>query len=221
MSRTPRARLADGKKITITTPDSGAKPALSTGAPAIVTGRPDDEENLPVRTVRGIVKFTAMIAVVLFLLYVALASTIMVALRADGRTVLVLRGAFAEGRAPIGEFVYASSAPTDYSIYGKASAAVFGVPDGSVVQILSGPTAKVNTNSKGYLVSDGIASPYIAKVSPQTLKRQHVARCIVGACEPGSIVLVGQNAILGKAKGYLGIAGMKPIEQASRETASP
>lgn len=201
-----RPRLASGRRR-LRQDHTVNAPKLAANAPIIHV----DRQPLWLRLSRAALGWGAVALVLTVAVYAVLAATVMVVMRAGDRHVVVLRNAYPVGQVPAGAYVYVSSAPVDYSHTGKLKQATVGVPAGSVVQIVAGPTGQVATDNNGYITVDGARTPYQGQVTPRRLARQYVAICIVGACEPGQAVLVGQDTVIGAAKGYLTLTGRKPI----------
>lgn len=204
MTKTRKPKLASGERITVRT-DTGS-PGL--GSATVVTTSAPKKEPLHRRATRQIIGLVVLVAMLLAATYVTLAITVVVVMHADNHNVLVLRNTFPVGAAPAGEVVYASSDPVDTKIMTKINQAVFGVPAGSVVKIVAGPSATIRTNQDGYIVADDKVTDYRGNVDARTLKREYVAICLAGACEDGAAVIVGQSNIVGGVKGYLGLTGL-------------
>ena len=220
MTSAPKARLATGKRVTVLSAEQ-MQPGLGAHSPAIVT-ETDAGSAVVVRAGRHLLRTVALVALLLCAVYVTLACTVVVVLRSAGHNVLVLRGAFPEGQAPIDGLVYASSQPAAYGILGKFQAATVGVPAGSVVRILSGNNASVATGPDGHIVVDGKRTRYIGKVHQMNLTREYIALCVAGACKPGDTVLIPEGNILGAAKGYLTFTGITtPTLDAGSATSTP
>lgn len=203
--KTRKPKLASGERIVVDI-SNGGTPDLGSQSGVVSTGT--QGEALPKRALRSIIAFGVLGMVMIFLTYVVLATTVFVIMRADGNNVAVLRNTFPIGQAPSGALVYASSAPTDQSFVGKAEQAVFGVPAGSVVQIVAGPAAAVSTNKDGYLVVNGKATEYQGMTDTQNIAHQYLAICVSGACKENAAVIVGEQNIIGEVKGYLTTAGI-------------
>lgn len=204
-----KPKLASGERIVVDTAGIGS-PEFGSHSGIIKTSAPT--EALPKRALRSMVTFAILGLTMLFLTYVVLATTVFVALRADNHTVGVLRNTFPVGAAPANAVVYGSSVPIDPTILGRAKQAVFGVPAGSVVQIVAGPHGEIATNKHGYVTVNGHPTDYKAKVTEQPLVRQYLAICIAGACEDQKPVLIGEASIVGEVRGYLGLSGVSTPE---------
>lgn len=63
------------------------------------------------------------------------------------------------------------------------------------------------SDSGGYLVADGRRNAFQVGVTHWDLSRQYVAMSVVGACQQGAAVIVGQDNIIGGVKGYVGLTG--------------
>lgn len=207
--KTRKPKLASGDKIVVDASGIGS-PEFGSHSGIIKTAAPT--EPIAKRATRSIVAFVVMGLTMLFLTYVVLATTVFVALRADGNTVGVMRSTFPVGQAPADAIVYVSSETIDHTLLGRAKQAVFGVPAGSVVQIVAGPAGNVATNKDGHITVNGQPSAYTADVTKQTLLGNYVAICVAGACTPGDPVLVGQGNIVGEARGYLGLNGLTKVD---------
>lgn len=207
--KTRKPRLASGEKIVVDTSGLGS-PEFGSHSGVIKTSAPG--EPVVRRATRSVIAFAIMGLTMLFFTYVVLATTVFVALRADNHTVGVLRNTFPVGQAPADAVVYVSSTTIDPTLLGRAKQAVFGVPAGSVVQIVAGPAGNIATNKDGYLTVNGKPTVYTAKVTKQTLIGQYVAICVAGACTPNEPVLVGESNIVGEVRGYLGPTGLSKVE---------
>jgi hypothetical protein len=207
--KTRKPRLASGDKIVVDASGVGS-PEFGSHSGIIKTAAPS--EPIAKRATRSMIAFAVMGLTMLFLTYVVLATTVFVALRADGNTVGVMRNTFPVGQAPTDAIVYVSSETIDHTLLGRAKQAVFGVPAGSVVQIVAGPAGIIATNKDGRVVVNGNPTEYTADVTKQTLMGNYVAICVAGACTPGDPVLVGEANIVGEARGYLGLSGLTKVE---------
>lgn len=203
--RNRKPKLASGQRVTVDVNGSGT-PGLGSQSGVITTS--ETKEALPRRALRSVIGFAILGLLMVFLTYVVLATTVFVVMRADSHNAAVLRNTFPVGQAPADVLVYASSAPADNTLIGKAEQAVFGVPAGSVVQIVAGPSATVSTDKTGHIVVDGNATRYVGAVDSKNLSRQYIAICIAGACKQGAAVMVEQSNIIGEVKGYLGLSGL-------------
>ena len=207
--KTRKPKLASGEKVLVDASGIGS-PEFGSHSGIIKTAAPS--EPVVKRVTRSMVAFAVMGLTMLFLTYVVLATTVFVALRADNNTVGVMRNTFPVGQAPADALVYVSSANIDPTLLGRAKQAVFGVPAGSVVQIVAGPAGVIATNKAGFVTVNSHPTPYAAKVTTQTLLGNYVAICVAGACAPGEPVLVGESNIVGEVRGYLGLDGLKDVE---------
>jgi hypothetical protein len=203
--RNRKPKLASGQRVVVDVNGVGT-PGLGSQSGVVSTG--EKKEALPRRALRSVIGFAILGLLMLFLTYVVLATTVFVLMRADNHNAAVLRNTFPIGQAPADVLVYASSAPVDNTLMGKAEQAIFGVPAGSVVQIVAGPSATVSTNKSGHIVVDGTPTNYVGEVDSQDLSRQYIAICVSGACKDGAAVMVEQDNIIGEVKGYLGLSGM-------------
>lgn len=204
MNRLRKPKLASGERVKIRD-DSGA-PRLGTSN--VVTIEAPKGEALPRRAFRSVFGLVALLAIVAAATYAALAATVVVVLDAEDNKALVLRNTFPVGGAPEGVIVYASvdEVPTD--VGSKLTQAVSGVPAGSVVQIVAGPSASVYTNPEGFIVADGVVTEFTGQVTSRDLTHEYVALCLDGACRDDAAVIVGENNIVGEVKGYLGLDGL-------------
>lgn len=207
--KTRKPKLASGDKIVVDASGIGS-PEFGSHSGIIKTAAPT--EPIAKRATRSMVAFAVMGLTMLFLTYVVLATTVFVALRADGHTVGVMRNTFPVGQAPADAIVYVGSNSVEPTLLGRAKQAVFGVQAGSVVQIVAGPAGVMGTNKDGYITVNGQPTTYQGQVTRQTLIGDYVAICIAGACTPGDPVLVGESNIVGEVRGYLGLDGLTQVE---------
>lgn len=207
--KTRKPKLASGEKVVVDTSGLGS-PEFGSHSGVVKTAAPS--EPVARRATRSMIAFAIMGLTMLFFTYVVLATTVFVALRADNHTVGVLRNTFPVGQAPADAVVYVSSETIDPTLLGRAKQAVFGVPAGSVVQIVTGPAGAIATNKDGYLTVNGQPTAYTAKVDKQDLIGQYVAICVAGACTPNEPVLIGESNIVGEVRGYLGPSGLTKVK---------
>lgn len=206
-----KPQLASGRRVIVDVEGDGT-PELGSQSGVVTTG--PTGEALPKRALRSIVTFAILGFVMLLATYVVLATTVFVVMRADDHNVAVLRNTFPIGQAPADTIVYASSGDVDGTFAGRATQAVFGVPSGSVVQIVAGPVAAIGSTKDGHLTVNGKATEYEGQADPTDLSRQYVAICLSGACAEGEAVIIGQNSIVGEVRGYLALSGMTQPESA-------
>jgi hypothetical protein len=210
--RKRKPQLASGERLVVDT-NGGVGAGLGSQSGVVNTGT--KKEALPRRAIRSVVGFTVLGVVMLFLTYVVLATTVLVVLRADGQSVAVLRNTFPIGQAPADALVYASSAPADQTFAGKAEQAVLGVPSGSVVRIVAGPSAAVSTSKSGHIVVNGKVTKYRGSTDTKNLQRQYIAICVGGACQSGAAVIIGEANIIGEVKGYLSLNGLQETQEST------
>jgi hypothetical protein len=208
VSKAPKARFSSGKRMRIDTNGRIPAPAGYGDTSRIIQTGDPTKEAVPVRIARNIAGFTFLLGVLGVLVYAVLAVTVLVVMPADGQKALVLRGAFPVGQAPSGAYAYVSADPVDYSFTGKVAQATTGVKSGSVVQIVAGPTASITTDDRGFIVADGKRTDFQGQVTARELRREYVAICVAGWCDPGKTVLIPQDNIVGGVKGFVGLGGI-------------
>lgn len=213
--KTRKPKLASGDRIVVDTNGGGS---AGLGSQSGVISTRSTSEALPKRALRTVLGLILLGLGMVFLTYVVLATTVFVIMRADGHNVAVLRSTFPVGSAPANSLVYVSSSPADLSLTGKAEEAVFGVPTGSVVRIVAGPSGTVATDKNGHIAVNGTSTNYIpvGKAFSRHLDHEYVAICITGACEQGAAVMVGENNIIGEVKGYLTTTGIAKPEASNQ-----
>lgn len=211
MSRRSDMKYSSGQNINITDDEEGFD--LATSSPVVHMG--DDPEPVAKRATRGLITLTFLVLGLLAGVYVMLAATVMVIMDADPNKALVLRNAYTVGQVPQGAVVYASSAPVDYSFMGKVNESIFGVPAGSVVEVVAGPTDEVRNNKDGFIIVNGNLTRYQGKVDNMMLGREYVAVCLSGACDTGKAVLVSQYNVIGGVKKYVGFDGIRDVTPAA------
>lgn len=152
------------------------------------------------RAIIGLVTVVAVLAVVIYLI---LAATVMVVAKPFDWNAIVMRGAYPEGQVPSGAVMMVSSAPAGDDAFEKLMEGTRGIKAASVVVIVAGPAVKVANDTTGQIVVAGEGSGFYAPVDQRLLQREYLGICLQGGCESGATVLVKQDSIIGKLKGYL------------------
>lgn len=156
----------------------------------------------------GLVLVTGFVAAVGYVISVA---TVAAFPRIAGDTVVTIRGVYPYDRVPAGTLVTIGPHARQRSLAGNLND-VLGIPDAAVVNILAGPVAELVTTPVGDILADGVPVGVSGYVVPQTLDGMYLARCVRGACgEPGTLLLVSDERVIGQAKGLVFRFGIAPI----------
>lgn len=164
----------------------------------------------------GIVVSTAL---VLALLYLALASTLMAVVPGSGNLTWVARATFVGGEPDPGKFVYITSDPSSNNgMVNKALQGTIGVEGGATVEIVAGPYGDVRSDKKGNIRLDKEVTGYTGNIKTHTLNKEYLAICLEGDCTPGEALIVNQANLVGEAKGRVGTDGIAPFKSVKQTT---
>jgi hypothetical protein len=212
VSSAPSPRLSSGSRVAAgTAVTRGGDLAAAAGVIRTAAARPPR-----LRAVRRNLAAAVLLATLAgTLIYLALALTVLVVLRADGHSVLVQRAAFPIGGAPIGSHVFISSSPADHRLTGHAIQATLGVPGAAVVEVLAGPHSLIDAET-GQPAGGQPATGQPAGEQPVRLGGEYLTRCVLGACTPGQTMRVPQHHVVGAAAGTLTASGRAKFSAPAR-----
>ena len=204
MTNRVRGRLASSRRKV---KGPSVEPRLGNNAPPLIVR--ETGEALPKRALRGTVSLVVAAVLTVGLFYVVLAATVAGIFGAGNLHAVVLRGAFPEGSAPVGSFVYGSASPAAHDAANRLLQAVQGVPAGSVLQIIAPPDTRVANGPHGTILSDGKPTGFTGAIKPRLLTHVYLASCVSGGCgKPGDPVILPIGNVIGGVKAYIGLSGI-------------
>lgn len=200
MNRGSKPRLASNEIIEITNP-SKVSAGLDSASHAV--DLPPSVSERAGSLLRAVAGISIAIATLGVLIYLALASTVMIVAKPLDMNAVVLRGVYPIGQAPKGAVMLATSGTAAAGVIDKLGEGTIGVDAASVVTIVTGPSSKVYNDPSGQIMADGKPTGYWAPLDARDLSHQYIAICDKGACKPGAAVLIGERSLIGEVKGYI------------------